>query len=241
MIGKKKGEGCQANADDELWRGCSMILAPSILSADFTRLGEDIRKVVSAGAQWIHVDVMDGHFVPNITIGPLVVSSIRAATGAFLDCHLMIANPDAYLEEFARAGANGITVHVEACTHLHRTLSRIRELGLKSGVCLNPATPLDTIEYCLDATDLILIMSVNPGFGGQKFIEAMLPKIEKACSIARGRDIIVQVDGGIGKGNLREVLDRGAEGIVAGSSVFGSDDPGRTVKEMFEIANRRND
>jgi ribulose-phosphate 3-epimerase len=218
-----------------------MILAPSILSADFTKLGADIRKVVSAGAQWVHVDVMDGHFVPNITIGPLVVSGIRKVTDAYLDCHLMIENPDAYLDEFARAGANGITVHVEACTHLHRTLTRIRELGLKSGVSLNPATSLDTVEYCLEATDLILIMSVNPGFGGQKFIQAVLPKIEKARKLAQGRDIIIQVDGGIGKDNLRTVLDRGADSVVAGSSIFGSGDPEKTVKEMFQLANRQND
>ncbi|HNY64159.1 MAG TPA: ribulose-phosphate 3-epimerase [Deltaproteobacteria bacterium] len=218
-----------------------MILAPSILSADFSKLGDDIRTVVSAGAQWVHVDVMDGRFVPNITIGPLVVQGIRSVTDAYLDCHLMIEDPDRYLEAFARAGANGITVHVEACTHLHRTLTRIRELGCKAGVSLNPATGLETLEYCLDCIDLILVMSVNPGFGGQSFINAALPKIRKARSLCEGRDILIQVDGGIGKGNLRTVLDAGADSIVAGSSVFSSPDPGKTVKEMFDIANRSND
>ena len=212
-----------------------MIIAPSILSADFSNLGRDINTVVDAGAQWIHVDVMDGIFVPNITIGPVVVRGIRKATKAFLDCHLMIMDPERYIDDFIKAGADGITVHVEATRHLQRTLSMIRERGLKSGVALNPSTPLDTIRYCLDNIDLVLIMSVNPGFGGQAFIDEMIPKIADTRTMISGRTIQLQVDGGINKDNIANLTRMGVDNMVAGSSIFGTGDPGKTIKEMFDI------
>jgi ribulose-phosphate 3-epimerase len=212
-----------------------MIIAPSILSADFSNLGRDINTVVDAGAQWIHVDVMDGIFVPNITIGPVVVKGIRKATKAFLDCHLMIMDPERYIDDFINAGADGITVHVEATRHLQRTLSLIRQRGLKSGIALNPATPLDTIRYCLDDIDLVLIMSVNPGFGGQAFIDAVIPKIADTRTMISGRTVQLQVDGGINKDNIANLTRMGVDNIVAGSSIFGTGDPGKTIKEMFDI------
>ncbi len=213
-------------------------IAPSILSADFARLGEQIALVDKAGADVIHVDVMDGHFVPNITIGPLIVSAIRPVTDLPLDVHLMIENPDRYIEAFAGAGADYITVHVEACPHLHRSLQAIRELGVKAGVALNPHTPASAIAEVLDVLDLILIMSVNPGFGGQKFIPRALHKLKATRELltATGMGHIeVEVDGGVKSGNIREIAEAGAEILVAGSAIFKAPDPAEAIREMKSL------
>ena len=210
------------------------MIAPSILSADFSRLGEEIDSVVKAGADVIHVDVMDGHFVPNITIGPLVVKAVRKVTSLPLDVHLMIENPDKYIEDFANAGADWITVQVEACTHLHRTIHKIKELGKKAGAVLNPATPLESLDYILDDLDLVMLMSVNPGFGGQSFIPSSIEKTRTLKNMIekRGLDTGIEVDGGISPETISAVAEAGANIFVAGSAVFGQDDYTEAISQL---------
>jgi ribulose-phosphate 3-epimerase len=209
-------------------------ISPSILSADFARLGDEIRAVAAAGADYIHIDVMDGHFVPNITIGPLVVEAARRVTDVPLDVHLMIENADAYIDAFARAGSAILTVHAETGYHLQRTLCAIRERGLKAGVSLNPSTPLSAVEYVLDDVDLILIMTVNPGFGGQQFIPAMLHKIRRLRDMLDSLeyDIAIEVDGGIVVDNIQEVRAAGADMFVSGSGIFKTPDYAQTIADM---------
>ncbi|PSC72390.1 ribulose-phosphate 3-chloroplastic-like [Micractinium conductrix] len=211
-----------------------VIVSPSILSANFAKLGEQVKAIDEAGCDWIHVDVMDGRFVPNITIGPLVVDALRPVTNKPLDCHLMIVEPELRVADFAKAGADIISVHCEgaATIHLHRTINQIKDLGLKAGVVLNPATPLEAIEYVLPIVDLVLIMSVNPGFGGQKFIESQVDKIRrlKQMCLEKGCNPWIEVDGGVTPENAYKVIEVGANAIVSGSGVFGAKDYAAAIK-----------
>jgi ribulose-phosphate 3-epimerase len=209
-------------------------IAPSILAADFARLGEEVRAAESAGADWIHVDVMDGRFVPNITLGPAIVKAVKRSTTVPVDVHLMILEPDRYIEDFAAAGADILSVHVEPSFHLARTLQEIRRLGKRAGVVLNPHTPPQAIEYVLDLADVVLVMSVNPGFGGQAFMPEVLPKLEALRRMidARGLSIDLEVDGGIGVGTARQAADAGARVLVAGSAVYGASDYGIAIGQL---------
>ncbi|MBN1548381.1 MAG: ribulose-phosphate 3-epimerase [Syntrophaceae bacterium] len=211
-------------------------IAPSILSADFGRLAEEINAVEAAGADWIHIDIMDGHFVPNLTIGPAVVKALRKTTSLPFDVHLMIAEPDRYLDAFIDAGSDILTVHVEAATHLNRTVNRIRERGVKAGVSLNPATTVSCLEEILPECDLVLVMTVNPGFGGQKFIASSLAKIRKTRDLiaSLASPTILEVDGGVTLDNIEKVSAAGADVFVAGAAVFGSGDYAKTIQAMKE-------
>ncbi|MDF1594256.1 MAG: ribulose-phosphate 3-epimerase [Desulfobacterales bacterium] len=211
-----------------------MLIAPSILSADFSRLGEEVSAVEKAGADWIHVDVMDGHFVPNITMGPLIVEAVRRVSSLPIDVHLMIEAPDRYIADFAKAGAALISVQVEACIHLHRTIQLIRETGARPGVVLNPSTPLDTIAWVLGDVDFVLIMSVNPGFGGQAFIPNSLDKIQALRKMItdRGLSTLIQIDGGVNPENIQSIARAGADVFVAGSAIYGTPDYKKTIDEF---------
>jgi ribulose-phosphate 3-epimerase len=220
-------------------------LAPSILSADFSRLGEQVRLVDEAGAQLIHVDVMDGHFVPNLTLGPVIVKWIKSWTEKPFDVHLMISDPDQYIPEFVKAGADFVSVHAETLPHLQRTLALIRELGAGAGVALNPATPLDVVAEVVDDLDFVVLMSVNPGFGGQSFIPAALDKISRLRQLLEahgaGDRVKIEVDGGVCKDNIADVVRHGADWLVAGSAVYGGPDPAANVRELLELGGAARD
>jgi len=210
-------------------------IAPSILAANFAKLGEEVKEVEKAGAQLIHIDVMDGHFVPNISFGSIVLDAIRPLTDLPLDVHLMIENPDQYIEQFAKAGADYITVHVEACRHLHRTIQLIRSFGVKPGVVLNPHTPIESIQHVLEDIDMVLFMTVNPGFGGQKFIHSVVPKIEALAAIIKERnlDIAIEIDGGINAETIVPCAKAGATIFVAGSAIYSKEDRSAALQEIL--------
>ena len=211
-------------------------IAPSILSADFAKLGDEIRSVENAGADWIHVDVMDGHYVPNITMGPLIVKAARDVTSLPIDVHLMIEDPNRYINDFAKAGASVISVHIETCVHLNRTIQMIKESGLRAGVALNPSTPLSSLDWILEYIDLVVIMSVNPGFGGQTFITNTLEKIRALRSMIEGRNLstLIEIDGGVCEENIENISIAGSDVFVAGSAIFGSPDYKKTIAGFKE-------
>lgn len=210
------------------------ILSPSLLAADFSKLGEEIDTVERAGCTYLHLDVMDGHYVPNISFGPPVIAALRKRSEMFFDTHLMITEPERYLEAFRKAGADGITVHWEACRHIHRTIQNIKELGCKAGVSVNPATPVSFLTHILESVDLVLIMSVNPGFGGQSFIPFCLEKINELARMreAAGAHFAIEVDGGVDASNIKEVVAAGADIVVAGSAIFGKDDAAQAMQTL---------
>jgi len=211
-------------------------IAPSILAANFSKLGEEVLEVEKAGAELIHIDVMDGHFVPNITMGPIVVEALRPLTKLPLDVHLMIENPDQYIESFAKAGADYITVHVEACPHLHRTIQLIRSFGVKPGVVLNPHTPIETIQHVLEDIDMVLFMTVNPGFGGQKFIHSVIPKVKQLSNIIKERNlsIEIEIDGGINEETIKPCVEAGATILVAGSAIYNAPNKAKALQAIKE-------
>lgn len=216
------------------------LIAPSILSADFTRLKEEIQAVEAAGADWIHADIMDGHFVPNLTFGPMVVESVRRATGLPIDVHLMISEPDRYISDFAKAGATCISVHAETCTHLNRTVQLIRDSGARPGVVLNPATPVEALRWILEYLDFVLVMSVNPGFGGQRFIPNSIARITllRTMISERGLSTLIEVDGGVSPQTIADIAAAGADVFVAGSAIFNSPDYRQTIHALRQLASR---